>query len=88
MKNNHKGQLSTKACSFLALELEGSQNLHTTSNCECLKLFGIGLLVLVVNPITYLIQQVFSYIAATIFPLEKIRYTKQMNVAQRFKIVA
>ena len=38
MKNNHKGQLSTKACSSLALELEGSQNLHTTSNCERLRL--------------------------------------------------
>ena len=26
------------ACSSLALELEGTQNLHTTSNCEHLKL--------------------------------------------------
>ena len=40
MKNNHKGQLSKKACISLALELEGTQNLHTTSNCERLSLLG------------------------------------------------
>ena len=34
------------------------------------------------------LQQVFSFIAATIFPLEEIRYTKRMNVAQRKKTVA
>ena len=38
-----------KACSSLALELEGTQNLHTTSNCERLKLFGRGSLDLVVH---------------------------------------
>ena len=33
-----------KACSSFALELEGSQNLHTTSNCERLRLLGSSLL--------------------------------------------
>ena len=92
MKNNHKGQLSKKACSSLALELEGCQNLHTTSNCERLRLLE-KFAILVVQSVgslidIFLLQLVFSFIAATIFPLEKIRYTQQMNVAQWKKTVA
>ena len=38
-------------------ELEGSQNLHTTSNYESLKLYGRGSLVLVVHQLIDLLLE-------------------------------
>ena len=45
MKIEHSDSSGTKTCSSLALELEGSQNLHTTKNCGHLRFLENALVV-------------------------------------------
>ena len=77
-----------KTWDSLALELERlseSSQLAIVSTWSCWKMFAWSSCA---SKSWSLLQQVFSFIAATIFPLEKICYTQQMNVAQRKKTVA
>ena len=64
--------------------------IFTTSNCERLKIASPLLItcMCVLFVVYFHLQQTFSFIAATIFPLEKIRYTQRMNVAHKRKTVA
>ena len=65
--------------------------IFTTSNCEHLKMLAGPLLITCMYLLCCLSLFIFnrpsSFIAAKIFPLEKIRYTQRMNVALRKKIV-
>ena len=62
-----------KACSSLALELEGTQNLHTTRNCGRLRFLENAL---VVSELVHSLASTgLQFIVATFFPLKKIRYT-------------
>ena len=79
-----------KAWGSLALELERlseSSQLAIVSTWSFWKRFAL-LVTWLVDLHFSLLQQVFSFIAATIFPLEKIRYTQRMNVTHRKRTVA